>query len=66
MKGRSCLTNFLEFFEKVTKEVDEGKAVDVVYMDFSKRLIRFPMVSCCRKYGRMGLRVTEWFGSGIG
>jgi len=36
VKGRSCLTNLIEFFEKVTKEVDGGKAVDVVYMDFSK------------------------------
>ncbi|XP_059843914.1 P-selectin glycoprotein ligand 1 isoform X2 [Hypanus sabinus] len=33
---RSCLTNLLEFFEEVTRKVDEGKAVDVVYMDFSK------------------------------
>ncbi|GCB72660.1 hypothetical protein scyTo_0002117 [Scyliorhinus torazame] len=31
VKGRSCLTNLIEFFEKVTKQVDEGKAVDVVH-----------------------------------
>ncbi|KAK4823938.1 hypothetical protein QYF61_008324 [Mycteria americana] len=35
-KGRSCLTNLISFCDKVTRLVDEGKAVDVVYLDFSK------------------------------
>ncbi|GAB0175774.1 mitochondrial enolase superfamily member 1 [Grus japonensis] len=33
MKGRSCL---ILFCDKVTRLVDEGRAVDVVYLDFSK------------------------------
>ncbi|KAK4828165.1 LOW QUALITY PROTEIN: hypothetical protein QYF61_024414 [Mycteria americana] len=36
MKGRSCLTNLISFYDKVTRLVDEGKAVDVVYLGFSK------------------------------
>ncbi|KAK4826203.1 hypothetical protein QYF61_006147 [Mycteria americana] len=36
MKGRSCLTNLISFHDKVTHLVDEGKAVDVAYLDFSK------------------------------
>ena len=36
MKGRSCLTNLISFYDKVTHLVDEGKAVDVVYPNFSK------------------------------
>jgi len=36
MKGRSCLTDLTYFYDKVTHLVDEGKAVDVVYLDFSK------------------------------
>ncbi|KAK4828821.1 hypothetical protein QYF61_000878 [Mycteria americana] len=41
-KGRSCLTNLISFYNKVTRLVDEGKAVDVVYLDISKA---FDMVS---------------------
>ncbi|KAK4810301.1 LOW QUALITY PROTEIN: hypothetical protein QYF61_017348 [Mycteria americana] len=35
-KGRSCLTNLISFYGKVTHLEDEGKAVDLVYLDFSK------------------------------
>ncbi|RMB88826.1 hypothetical protein DUI87_34760 [Hirundo rustica rustica] len=35
-RGRSCLTNLITFYEQVTCLVDAGKAVDVVYLDFSK------------------------------
>jgi len=41
MKGRSCLTNLITFYW-VTRLVDKGKAVDVVYLHFSKT---FDMVS---------------------
>ena len=40
-KGRSCFTN-LVLYDLVTHLMDEGKAVDVVYLDFSKA---FDMVS---------------------
>ena len=36
MKGKSCLTNLTSFYDLVTCLVDEGKAVDVVCLDFSK------------------------------
>lgn len=36
MKGGSCLTNLISFYDKMTHLADEGKAVDVVCLDFSK------------------------------
>jgi len=36
MKGRSCLTNLISFYDQVTHLEDEGKAVGVVYLDFNK------------------------------
>ena len=36
MRNRSCLTNLLEFHEKVLDNIDKGIPVDVIYLDFSK------------------------------
>ena len=36
IKGKSCLTNLISFYIQVTLLVDERKAIDVVYLDFSK------------------------------
>ena len=39
---RSYLTNLILFYDKVTRLVDEGKAVDVVYPNFSKAFDTVP------------------------
>ena len=36
LKDRSCLTDPISFYDQVTRLVDEAKAVDVVYLDFSE------------------------------
>ena len=36
MKGRSCLSNLISFYDRATCLLYEGKAVDAVYLDFSK------------------------------
>jgi len=41
MKGRSCLTNLI-FCDQVTHLVDEGKAVDVIYLNFSRAFDTVP------------------------
>jgi len=38
MKGRSSLINLSSFYGQVTHLMDEGKAVDIVYLDFSKAI----------------------------
>ena len=42
LKARSCLTNLLCFFEEITKWVDDGSPVDVVYLDFQKAFNKVP------------------------
>ena len=42
LKARSCLINLLCFFEEITKWVDDGSPVDVVYLDFQKAFDKVP------------------------
>jgi len=35
-RGNSCLTNLIAFYHGVAGWVDEGRAVDVVHLEFSK------------------------------
>ncbi|KAJ7421586.1 hypothetical protein BTVI_17703 [Pitangus sulphuratus] len=34
-RGKSCLLNMISFYEKVTHLVDQGKPVNVIFLDFS-------------------------------
>ena len=49
-KGRSCLTNLLEFLGKVTAGVDEGDPVDVIYLDFAKAFDKVPYQRLVKKW----------------
>jgi len=55
MKGRSCLTNLISLYDQVTHLVDEGKAVDVVYLDFSKAFDTIPHSILLEKQAAHGL-----------
>lgn len=35
-KGKTCLSNLIALYDEMMRLVDEGKTVDVVYLDFSK------------------------------
>ena len=42
LKARSCLTNTLCFLEEITKWIDEGSPVDIIYLDFQKAFDKVP------------------------
>ena len=42
LKSRSCLINMLCLFEEITKSIDEGSPVDIIYLDFQKAFDKVP------------------------
>ena len=62
LKARSCLTNLLCFFEEITKWVDDGSPVDVIYLDFQKAFDKVPhqrLILKLKSHG-MGNSIINW------
>ncbi|CAM4321167.1 unnamed protein product [Caretta caretta] len=61
-KGRSCQTNLISFFEKVTDSLDKGNAVDLIYLDFSKAFDTMPHGELLVKLDKMGInrKIERW------
>ena len=61
-KGRSCLTNLLDFLEEVYQKLDEGKAVDIIYLDFAKAFDKVPHSRLLVKLEACGItgNVLRW------
>jgi Reverse transcriptase (RNA-dependent DNA polymerase) len=59
MKGRSCASNLLTFLEKVTASLDNGEAVDVIYLDFAKAFDTVPHERLKKKPRPTASRVTS-------
>ena len=62
MARKSCLTNLLEYLEVLTKLVDEGYSVDVVYLDFAKAFDKVPHRRLVAKLKAAGINgcVLDW------
>ena len=62
LKAISCLTNLLCFFEEITKWVDEGSPVDVIYLYFQKAFDKVPqqrLILKIKSHG-MGNSIINW------
>jgi len=57
-KGKSCLANLVAFYDGMTSWVDEERAVDVVYLDFSKAFEPVSHNNLVGKLRKCGL--DEW------
>ena len=61
-KGKSCLTNLLVFIEDISRMLDEGKDVDIVYLDYAKAFDKVPhkrLIDKLRAHGVDG-KVLFW------
>ncbi|CAM4416902.1 unnamed protein product [Lepidochelys kempii] len=61
-KCRSCQTNLISFFEKVTDFLDKGNAVDLIYLDFRKAFDTVPHGELLAKLEKMGInmKIERW------
>ena len=62
LKPRSCLTNMLCFLEEITKWIDEGSPIDIIYLDFQKAFDKVPHQRLLLKLKAHGIRVglIDW------
>ena len=60
--GRSCLSQFLSHFETITKILEDGDNVDVIYLDFSKAFDKVDFLVTLRKIKLLGLtgNIGKW------
>lgn len=60
--GKSCLSNLLDFFEEVTKMLDKGESVDLIYLDFAKAFDKVPHCRLLKKLEAHGVagNVLNW------
>jgi hypothetical protein len=62
MPNKSCCTNLLEFFEKVTSVVDQGSPFDVIFLDFAKAFDKVPNERLLEKLRPMVCGESCWIG----
>ena len=59
LKAKSCLTNMLCFLEEITKWIDEGSPVDIIYLDFQKVFDKVPHQRLLLKLKRRATKIIS-------
>ena len=59
-RGRSCQTNLIEFNDKVGEWLDEGKSVDILYLDFAKAFDKVDHGRLMAKLAAAGVKGKLW------
>ena len=60
--GHSCLSQLLQHFDEVTKLLENGKNVDVVYLDFAKAFDKLDFFITLQKLFNLGIsgKIFQW------
>ena len=54
--GRSCLSQLLNHFDKITTELEKGNGVDVIYLDFAKAFDKLDHNVTLHKLAALGIK----------
>ncbi|KAE8617452.1 hypothetical protein XENTR_v10009079 [Xenopus tropicalis] len=63
MRDRSCQTNLIAFYDEVSKKLDRGDAVDVIYLVFAKPFNTVLHKRLLSKLRSVGEVVCTWIGN---
>ena len=55
MSSKSCQTNLLDYLEVLTKLIDSGQNIDVIYLDFAKAFDKVPHQTLLQKMKSHGI-----------
>ena len=60
--GRSCLSQLLSHFETITKILEDGDNVDVIYLDFAKAFDKVDFLVTLKKIKHLGItgNIGKW------
>jgi len=61
-EGRSCLSNLLLCQDSITNMIDEGSAIDIIYLDLEKAFDKVPHSRLLQKIREIGIngRLADW------
>ena len=64
-KGRSCLSQLLNYFDQINEQLEKGMGVDTIYLDFSKAFDRVDTETLLRKLSSLGIggKLGRWIHS---
>ncbi len=65
MPGKSCITQLIDVLERIGRELDRGKQIDVLYLDMSKafdKVSHATLLHRLRQFG-FGGNILKWFRS---
>ena len=51
IKGKSCLINLIEFFERIFEWYNQDDSLDIIYLNFSKAFYKVPHKRLIKKLG---------------
>ena len=53
--GRSCLTQLIDHYDYIMKQMERGKNVDVIYLDFAKAFDKVDFKILLKKLTNLGI-----------